>query len=627
MNFISKNRFLADKFTNIYPQSIFSVLVLGFCALSGFLPELAAAQSANINSATSPVPTTGQACSSNSGQDNQGSRLISTSVQISTWISEPYLGIQNLVEGLGPYVLAYLNRSPWPYINDRAKLARVPIIRYHDILSQKKGFFDLTSDELEKQFELIKDQGVTPISLDQLMTHLQTGLPLPAKPLLLTFDDGYEGHYQYVYPLLKKYGYPGLFSVYTNDASNNTEKKRVSWEQLREMAANPLVTIASYSVTHPDDLTKVSDEQLQKETVDSKNVLETKLGTRIRYFTYPSGKYDERVARSVYNAGYEMALTMNDADERFAGASKTLLTVSRFNQSKFKDAIAQAWGGPELPHWKMGFDFTSPVQETAMSIDKINLVMVKGGKPITIHANSRYQVKEILARSGTNAVAAVDGGFFSMKYLDSNFMIGPVMSQVTHQFIPGDRNDLPKLAGRPLVLISPSAVRFIPFDPAKHNTLEGLQAEMPEVTDAFVAAAWLVKNGQPQPASTFNGLYGFDVPRFRAFWGINQEQQPQIGVSLESVDSVSLGAALAKTGLQDVVMVDSGQSTSLVYQGQSLVKHVPRPVPHAVALIPPESMINHIDCNVAEKTNNQESRVTLATYKHKRPRNRNFSPK
>lgn len=104
-----------------------------------------------------------------------------------------------------------------------------------------------------------------------------------------------------------------------------------------------------------------------------------------------------------------------------------------------------------------------------------------------------------------------------MKYLDSNFMIGPVISQVTHQFIPGDRNDIPKLAGRPLVLISPSAVSFIPFDPAKHNTLEGLQAEMPEVTDAFVAAAWLVKNGQPQPASSFNGLYGFDIPRFRAF--------------------------------------------------------------------------------------------------------------
>lgn len=168
-----------------------------------------------------------------------------------------------------------------------------------------------------------------------------------------------------------------------------------------EMAANPLVTIASYSVTHPDDLTKVSDEQLQKETVDSKNVLDTKLSTRIRYFTYPSGKYDERVARSVYNAGYEMALTMNDADERFAGASNTLLTVSRFNQSKLKDAIAQAWGGPELPHWKMGFDFTSPVQETAMNIDKINLVMVKGANqsrfmPIAVIKSKRFWREVVL---------------------------------------------------------------------------------------------------------------------------------------------------------------------------------------------------------------------------------------
>jgi hypothetical protein len=40
---------------------------------------------------------------------------------------------------------------------------------------------------------------------------------------------------------------------------------------------------------------------------------------------------------------------MNDLDERFAGASENLLAVSRFGQSKLKEAIAQAWGGPKLP--------------------------------------------------------------------------------------------------------------------------------------------------------------------------------------------------------------------------------------------------------------------------------------
>ncbi|NJN85244.1 MAG: phosphodiester glycosidase family protein, partial [Leptolyngbyaceae cyanobacterium SL_7_1] len=48
-----------------------------------------------------------------------------------------------------------------------------------------------------------------------------------------------------------------------------------------------------------------------------------------------------------------------------------------------------------------------------------------------------------------------------------------------------------------------------------------------------------------------------------------------------------LGEALAKAGFRDAIMLDSGASTSLAYQGESLVPYEPRPVPHVVALMPP----------------------------------------
>jgi biofilm PGA synthesis lipoprotein PgaB len=110
------------------------------------------------------------------------------------------------------------------------------------------------------------------------------------------------------------------------------------------------------------------------------------------------------------------------------------------------------------------FDFTAAIQRTEVTIDKTPFVLISGGKPMTIHAKSRSQVPEILAE--TKAVAGVDGGFFSLQFLDSNVMIGPVYSQTTKKFIPGTvRSDNPKLAGRPLVLISPQAVNFIPLTP------------------------------------------------------------------------------------------------------------------------------------------------------------------
>jgi ABC-type Zn uptake system ZnuABC Zn-binding protein ZnuA len=277
-------------------------------------------------------------------------KLTNELTQINSW-SQPEIATlgaaqQHLISA--HELLAYLNPSPWPNINEQARLARVPILMYHDILPKKQVFFDVTPEELEQHLRLLKENGITPISLDQLVTHLQTGLPLPSKPILLTFDDGYGGHYQYVYPFLKKYNYPAVFSIYTANVGKNTGRTHVTWDQLRQMAADPLVTIASHSVTHPLDLRPLSDNQLVIEVMVSKRILESHLGIPIRYFTYPSGKYDERVENLIHQAGYEAALTMSNSETRFAGQSKSLLAINRLGQSKLQYAIAQAWGGPLL---------------------------------------------------------------------------------------------------------------------------------------------------------------------------------------------------------------------------------------------------------------------------------------
>ncbi|MGB3760682.1 MAG: polysaccharide deacetylase family protein [Rivularia sp. (in: cyanobacteria)] len=238
-----------------------------------------------------------------------------------------------------------LDAVPLPEINGEARKAKVPIMMYHDILPKKEVLFDVTPEELEADFDLIKSKGLTPISLDQLIIHLRTGSPLPNKPILLTFDDGYGGHYEYVYPLLKKYKYPAVFSVYIKNMGINTGRSHITWEQLKTMAADSLVTIAAHSQTHPSDLTKLSDEQLISEIVKSKKILEENLGKSIRYFTYPTGKNDGRVRKLVSEAGYIAALAMDDADEKFAGESENLLAIERFGQSRLDELVDKASGG------------------------------------------------------------------------------------------------------------------------------------------------------------------------------------------------------------------------------------------------------------------------------------------
>ena len=480
--------------------------------------------------------------------------------------------------------------APWPEIHEHARAARVPVFMYHDILSPKQVFFDVTPAELEADFEFLREQGATPIHLWQLVAHLQTGLPLPEKAVLLSFDDGYGGHYEHVYPLLEKYNFPAVFSIYLNKLEGRTARSSLTWRQLREMAANPLVTIAAHSISHPEDLRELPDDELRAEIFDSKQILEEELGIPIDYFTYPAGHSDERVEALTAEAGFKAALSMDDAREDFANASRDLLVISRFGQSTLERFAPEAWGGDPPPRTDGGFDFSTAIRRTRHRLGRRRgAILIVGGRPATVHADSRYQLEEVIA--DTEAIAAVDGGFFNLKFLDSNQMIGPVLSQHGADpgtFVPGIRGEIPLLNGRPLVLVGPDSAAFVPFDHTKHNTLAGIQAELPAATDAFVGAAWLVKDGEAQPRETFRDLYGFDAYRFRAFWGFNWAGQPVVGVSTSRIDSVSLGIMLEELGLRDAVMLDSGASTSLVYEGESQVGYTPRPVPHAVALFAPD---------------------------------------
>lgn len=517
--------------------------------------------------------------------DRQG-QLASTSILPS--LSQPRSG--SLEAMLMPMLTASLSAHSFPQIQPQARLARVPVIMYHDVLPEKKVFFDVTPAEFEADLKLIRAEGATPISLNQLVNHLATGMPLPNKPILLSFDDGYEGHYKYVYPLLKQYGYPATFGIYTAKVGRKLGRSSIRWDHLQEMAADPLITIASHTITHPDDLRELPDHELRQEIVESKRILETKLGISIDHFIYPVGHYNEQVKDWVELAGYKSAMTMDDNVVQFAGESESLLEIERIGHYQLdgpeplKAMIEQADGGVPLLSLGQRFNFNAPIRLRQVINDKSSLALISGGRPITIHADSRYPIAEFVTKGP--AVAAVDGTFFSLEYLDSNVMVGPVFSQSTGRFVPGNRYDVSRSEGRPLVVMSPNLVEFIPFDSDRHNTLAGIKAIQPAVTDAFVAGAWLVRDGQPQSKESFGDLFGFDSARHRAFWGIDQAGQAVVGISNDNIDAIALGELLTSLGFRDAVMLDSGGSTSLAYQGKNLTPYSARPVPHAVALVP-----------------------------------------
>ena len=132
----------------------------------------------------------------------------------------------------------------------------IPVLAYHDIV-EKKGAdpFEVTANDFARHMQYLKDEGYTPMSLS-LIDRVRAGEALlPAKPVLLTFDDGLQSFVTNAWPVLRQHGFPSVLSIVTAwvDGRAVPEAYRgrlLDWGALRTLADSPLVEI----VSHSDDL-------------------------------------------------------------------------------------------------------------------------------------------------------------------------------------------------------------------------------------------------------------------------------------------------------------------------------------------------------------------------------------
>jgi biofilm PGA synthesis lipoprotein PgaB len=219
-----------------------------------------------------------------------------------------------------------------PTVHPKARADYSAILMWHDVVPGKKlVWFDTTVAELAEQFESIRGRKLTPISLDQLADHLEQGTSVPKGAVVLTFDDNNLGLYEHAYPLLKRYRWPATFFVHTGYVGKRTGKDHCTWAQLREMEKSGLVRAQPHTATHPPDLRKIDDRQLQRELVDARRLMERELGGSRPFFAYSEGHYDRRVAEAVAKAGYRLGIT---EDWGAAQRSSNLMMVHRYSMHR-----------------------------------------------------------------------------------------------------------------------------------------------------------------------------------------------------------------------------------------------------------------------------------------------------
>jgi peptidoglycan/xylan/chitin deacetylase (PgdA/CDA1 family) len=190
----------------------------------------------------------------------------------------------------------------------RARRMPIPILMYHVIAKAPPGVTNahlwVDRDVFAEQMRALHDAGYTAITLQQAWDGWKHGGPLPRKPLVLSFDDGYLSHYTHAKPVLRALGWPGVLylTIKAIGPGGLTQRQlrallKAGWE------------LDSHTLTHPD-LTTLDDAALAHELTGSRRELQRRFGVPANFFAYPTGRHDARVRAAAQAAGYRAATTV-----------------------------------------------------------------------------------------------------------------------------------------------------------------------------------------------------------------------------------------------------------------------------------------------------------------------------
>jgi peptidoglycan/xylan/chitin deacetylase (PgdA/CDA1 family) len=186
----------------------------------------------------------------------------------------------------------------------------VPILMYHVINTSPPGApypgLYVKPADFVAQMKWLKRERFHPVTLQRVYNHWTAGAPLPSRPIVLSFDDGYLSQYTQAYKTLLRYHWPGVENLEVNFL--RPEGGLRPWRVRKMIAAG--WEIDAHTLTHPD-LTRVSDTQLVREIAGSRTALRNRFHVAVNFFCYPAGRYDPHVIAEVRRAGFRAATTTN----------------------------------------------------------------------------------------------------------------------------------------------------------------------------------------------------------------------------------------------------------------------------------------------------------------------------
>lgn len=231
-------------------------------------------------------------------------------------------------------------------------MSRIHILTYHRVgefpkrMPSHRGQY-CHRERFAAQMAMLKRCGYSVVSMDDAVAGLSGQKELPARSVVLTFDDAYLDFLEHAVPVLKAHGYPATVYAVAGMLGKTNE-----WVVPEGLTPAPLMsaahlcevrdlgfTVGSHTVSHPR-LATVETPRITEEMCVSKRMLEDTLGQRIDHFCYPYGSHDLRAVHAAAEAGYVTATTCVRA---VATPADDLLTLPRKPVSQGNTALGLLW--------------------------------------------------------------------------------------------------------------------------------------------------------------------------------------------------------------------------------------------------------------------------------------------
>ena len=235
--------------------------------------------------------------------------------------------------------------------------AQVPILMYHHLSEDVTNSEMVSPEQFEAQIRALSEAGYTGVSFDELQAYVLRGAPLPEKPVVITFDDGYESNYTLAYPILQKYGMKAtIFAIgvsFGKDHYKDTDyaiTPHFGAAEAAEMAASGLISIQSHTydmhqwppyesgssvreniLPLPGEGEEAYVQALTEDFTRSRALLEDAAGQPVDVLAYPAGQYSTLAQVTLQSLGVHVTLSTNPGVNTVVrGLPQTLYAMLRF---------------------------------------------------------------------------------------------------------------------------------------------------------------------------------------------------------------------------------------------------------------------------------------------------------